>query len=577
MPQTNPVFILFAHTIGTPVRLSPERREVMRAWLNGNGWPLVAMVGDPGFPDPGQPPPDRIPMSGMMFELFDASRTGGRTDLRVFDLRGVVRRPRSMEPYILKQQAWCKRLLNEFSKNFALYAPQSKAAFRRVAGDVLRKAFDVGQLNPLEATLPGLDALSEQSPLLFGRSELIDSLTARALGTRADGADAAPCTMVLGVSGAGKSSLMRAGLMRQWFRERPDGPARVRDAYALLVEPALLQLDEHEDPLRSLGAMLVGSMHSRERGIGPLPGPLTGPAQLPDLPVASGDLETDLADALDWWERLTSTFKRPLVLVLDQAEQIEAIARRHARESAKADVEPQALPPAWLRFTALLAALSDQLDATLVSSALVERVFALSGRVRLVLGLHRLSALALWPLKPNLSKGNQVEVAPLRDEATLGQVIEGTCAAYGLKIDPVLLQTMSREAAETANRQQAVIAPQGIDQDAIPITHSAASVLPQMVTALQLMLSEWRKRAQCAAQIPESMLELDAATYGPLSGIAGSIERLGEMAWARWQATVAASSEVNLQGYFARQTLEEEQRRQFGRLMASLVDATAPA
>src|SRR5471030_3090648 len=51
-PQTSPVFILFAHTIGTPVRLPQTDREAMRAWLDANGWPFVALVGDVGFPDP---------------------------------------------------------------------------------------------------------------------------------------------------------------------------------------------------------------------------------------------------------------------------------------------------------------------------------------------------------------------------------------------------------------------------------------------------------------------------------------------------------------------------------------------
>ena len=81
-PDTNPVFILFAHTIGTPVRPPVAGWGGLRDYLDSHGWSFIALVGDADFLDPNNPPANKIPLSGTMFELFDAMSAAHDTDLR---------------------------------------------------------------------------------------------------------------------------------------------------------------------------------------------------------------------------------------------------------------------------------------------------------------------------------------------------------------------------------------------------------------------------------------------------------------------------------------------------------------
>ena len=576
-PATNPVFILFAHKIGTSVR-PPSRDtgdwDTLRDWLNRKGWGRIAMLGDADFQDEAQVPEGKIPLSGTLYELFDAMRTGNETDLRIYDLRHIAPSAPAAEPGAGQQAKWCEQLLNQLSKNFAVRVPRGESEFEENAEEDLRLAFEVPRFDPLTDPLPGLDAISSKTPLLFGRGGDIERLSDRVFQ-----GEQAAFTNVVGVSGAGKSSLMRGGLMREWFRASPSGPGRRMGATALLVEPQLLQLDDAADPLETLARLLTTAPDKApDRVVGPLPGLLA--SQPPPLAPPGDDLKKDLPAAIRWWAALTEARqdeKRqgPLVLILDQAEQIEAAARRAAQAEAERtgqSVAPK-LSPQWRRFTGLFAALSGVLDPAYWTPELDDQIEEVNRRrpLRLLLTLHRESALDLWPLKETLPEPEQV--APLTTQAEWRDVIEGTCRAYGLTLDEGLRKSMVDEAVKLADKPVSV---READDAPTSITHTQASVLPQVRTALQRIITRWRELHEGKNErkkLDKAAYTLDAETFAPRAGIAGAIEALGEEAWQDWQAALAESTATNRASIFGQQELAQEQNRRFADLMSGLVDA----
>jgi ankyrin repeat protein len=306
--------------------------------------------------------------------------------------------------------------------------------------------------------------------------------------------------------------------------------------------------------------------------------PLAGPT--PALAEATGDLVLDLPSALDWWDDVAARADGPIVLVLDQAEQIDALAHDEARDAADAagrEIEA-ALSPVWLRFTGLLAALSGRLlDENRLPDTLQDRIATArrDAPLRVILGLHRRSALDLWPLSGGAVPGrDEVTLEPLATDTHWDAVIRGTCAAYGLEMDEGLLQDMKGEAAQLAKARDEAQAPEGAGESGTDVVRS--SVLPQVVTALQRMLEAWRARhgetGLRNALTPNDMV-LSRSEYSPFAKIAEAIDALGESAWRDWQDTEARASGTNLEGYFSRKRLAEEQDRKFAMMMSRLVDA----
>ena len=545
--------------------------DALRAWFDRKGWTFIAMLGDADFQDAAQVPEGKIPLSGTMYELFDAMRTGDETNLKIYNLKDIAPALEADEPIAGQQAEWCQRLLDELSKNFSVRAPGSKREFMESAEEDLRQAFDVPRLDPLKDPLPGLDAVSSTIPLLFGRGQDIVELSRCVFQD-----NQAAFTRVVGVSGAGKSSLMRSGLMREWFKVSPRGLGRREKATALLVEPQLLQFDDMADPLETLAKLLRTDLHDTpDRVVGPRPGPLT--VDPPPLAPPSGDLKIDLPKAISWWAALTEELQGPFVLILDQAEQIEADARRTAQAEADRTgqhVEP-VLSPQWRRFTGLFAALCGVLDPACLTPALAARIEEINNRapLRLLLTLHRESALDLWPLAARETLPEPVQVAPLATQAEWQSVIEDTCRTYGLDLDEQLGNQMVNEAAKLAKSPVSVSGPDG---DQIPTTHAEASVLPQVRTALQRIITRWgelHKRKSDREKRDKAAYTLDFETFAPFAGIAGAIDALGEAAWESWQKTLAESTRTNLRSIFGQRELAEEQNRRFANLMSGLVDA----
>jgi hypothetical protein len=516
-------------------------------------------------------------MTGTLFELFDAMRTGAGTDLR------IVRAPRPLpspvieggavalaaDDWRVRQRDWLDRLLESVGRRRTILEPLDEADFDLQVKGVLCDTFGVGRFDPRRDEGPGLEALSDdRASLLFGRASLIAELERRVL------ANGDALTLLVGVSGAGKSSLLRAGLMGEWFRAMPRGAALARGATAVLFEPALLQLRGGEDPLESFAAALSGGRPAGGRVIGPLPFGFAQ-ARRAAIPPPTGDAARDAAAALDWWERAVPGCPGPVVLIVDQAEQVEAIARAAAEREAQrtgADAVGLHLSPGWLRFTALIALLTGVADAARLGREQVEKAAAMASDhrpVRVILGLHRVSAIDLWPIDP-LRRPAPFEVPPITEEEQFRLIIDGTLRAFGLVMEQDLLDKMKQEARALAIERQRVAEQAGVgDGDA---RHESASVLPLVVTALQRTLMLWRERHGEKASLSKADMTIGPRNFAYVSGIADSVESLGEDAWAIWQARLAEEESIDLTGPLSRRDVEAEQSRRFSRLMGGLVD-----
>lgn len=557
-PSVNPVFILFAQTIGTPVRPPPEGWGKLRAWLDGSGWSFIALLGEERYREADAPPDGTIPLSGTMFELFDAVRTGGDTHLIVYDLSRLTQPPSPDTPEHQRQRAWRQRLIAELGKTYTVRAPETLEEFdQRVLKD-LKAAFKLPALDPLHGALPSLAAIGVDEPLLFGRDDLIETLSRRIM------VQGAAFTRVWGVSGAGKSSLLRAGLMGSWFDRSRGQAGLLAKATVLLIEPFQLgALDA--DPLRALGLLLTGAFANRDTGaIGPSPKAVT--AGLLDLLPPSGDRVADLRAARAWWDELAAALDGPLVLIFDQAEQIDGQAKREARvrtdRDSKADSTPF-LSPVWRRFVDLITSIAGVADPALDAPPLPNG----PARFRLVLGLYRESAIDLWACdKAGLLANPMIEVPPLTDWRVL---IQNTIAMYGLTLDELLLSKMAAEAEQLTNERQPV---RTDDQIADDTRYDRASVLPLVKTALLRLITAWRLRALQAKKstLTESDKMVEFAMFERVSGIADSVDALGEAAINLWGRALSADREVR--GLFEREAFERELARRFDHLLTGLID-----
>ena len=157
---------------------------------------------------------------------------------------------------------------------------------------VLREQLDWRMLQPWDSSrspYPGLLAFeAEQAPVFFGQDKAIEKLVER-LASLAQRAPAA--LLVLGASGTGKSSLVRAGVLPRLAADR--------DRWQLLApfRPGRM-------PFTRLRKVLVPALAA-------FPEPQPGPA--------GEEEEIALACQLDW---LQAQAERPVLLVIDQLEEL---------------------------------------------------------------------------------------------------------------------------------------------------------------------------------------------------------------------------------------------------------------
>lgn len=561
-----PVFILLSHGLGRPVRFADGAPEIAiwRGWLDKHGWGFVAILGEPDFINPSMPPPDKVPLTGLLFQLFDAVRSSDQKRLRVYDLRSVAGPlPDSASDNARQQDQWLNRVLHALEGQTALAKPRSEAEVQRAMQDDLIMAFDLPRLDPADKEQhPSLKALRTFEPLLLRRKDEVDRIT------RSVFEDAASVTIVAGASGTGKSSLLRVGAFATWFRPTPMGAGLYHGAIGLLTDPDCLgpilsDKDPVEQalsvrPLARLAEAFCGRTLGLERSddgaqIGPCPAPWPGVSAPPE---PSGRRSTDLAAALAWWQDQRVGHNGPIILVLDQVERVQlqlcrALECLSEREGVPVDRPALTLSPGWAVFLDLICRLSG-----------LDGGPAADPRFRLVLGLRTLGALDVWPVEREGGCAKLPAPLRLRPIAALSdwiRLIQGTLWAYGLEAERELIETMALDADDLI---------QNARRESTGLTSETrqAFVLLQVKAALQRLLLK-----RLSLDPPPSCLSLEV--FLDETKVGQAVDALGELAWAEWRSSAAHSLPQTSYGTHESRSVTDEIRRRFDTVMSGLVEA----
>lgn len=267
---------------------------------------------------------------------------------------------------------------------------------------------------------PGLDAFDDtdaSAALFFGRSAEIarcleDLREMRAGGTRL-------LYAIVGSSGAGKSSLMRAGVMPRLRREHGWVVPR---AFRPGADPLLNFATAIAESLRALGAAAAAGpirdkLHAQWKSAFPRDGGGT------DIAAARDALTFTLQSYLTQVRSLEGRPDATVLLVLDQAEELVS----HANESADSLVD-------CLR----LLAQSEPTERDRSSQVVRSLMVALTLRTEALGALQR----------SDRFRGLELRCADLRSvpRHRLGEIIEGPAARFGLRVESDLVDKLIADA-----------------------------------------------------------------------------------------------------------------------------------
>lgn len=545
--ETVLTLVLLGERVGTPLPATFRLKHDIHARLQAAGHDWVHVAGM----TPGELRPDQVPLTGVLFEYFDAflpRRDGSEPGpLRVV-LKGVAddgaepdfgngefraqievmaetaQRKRQLRKEYDQQLDWmnlfwgklyglqqhasvvCRDQPAFVEQLERILAAEFLAGDRRLAGSASRR------IDARQVELPGPAPYDiERASFFLGRGPQVAELARRAMSHQAPRRLVPLC----GESGAGKSSLLRAGLLND-----ARSPARRRlgwrAAFISLAErplgrsPLLFLADALADPL--VLPELGGSEALCQRLDG-LP-PMAAARRLLDILAEIAPVHPP-------------GLGRPrLLLVVDQLEL--------AIDGARLDV-PEAA--AWAAFLQVVAALGDALLDPAMRDALAgaaERVAAVLP-VSVVVGLpaDRFNAFAAV-----MQPGNHVFPLPrVVDETALREIIVGTFSALGLEVEPAAQEVLCREAATLA-------------------IGTEASILPLLAVTLAALHDDWKQRAgiearwharqhRAGAELPYGLVVAGISPNGRAGAdikldhirrdgqLAQAFERQGERAWSK--------------------------------------------
>jgi hypothetical protein len=527
--------VLFGERIGTPLPSSFRLKQDIHARLRRDGHDWVHVAGLSESPiGHGQ-----VPLTGTLFEYFDAcldradgSRPGplrvvfkgtfdgaGEPNFGNGEFRAQIeasdvtnRHKRQLRREYEDQLDW---LIQFWVKRYGLQQhPQlfcrDEDAFLAELEPALAEVFlahgervpglSGPRIDPLRVELPGPAPYDLDRAFFFlGRGPQVAELGRRALHHHAS----RRLVPVIGDSGAGKSSLLRAGLLND-ARSASRGREGWRAAFLSLAErpmatePLLFLAEALADPaaLHELGDKEV--LRQRLSGITPM------------------DAAQRLLEIL-----AVLTISPPpghgaprLLLVVGQLEL--------ALDGARLETPAAA---AWQAFLHVIAAMGDGLLELAARDQLdpPARRVADSLPCTVVVGLP---ADRLGALEAMLRPGDLIFPLPrLVDDTGLREVITETFARLGLRIEPLALETLCHDAI-------------GLAAD------TAGSILPLLSVTLAALHADWKQRRGAGGAMvtgglgsddllsahPEfDIRSKDVAAHGRLEL---AIERLGELAWA---------------------------------------------
>jgi len=537
--------VLLGERLGTPLPDTFMLKRDIYERLQSGGYDWVHVAGMEPLPLR----PDQVPLTGVLFEFFDAflpradgsnpgplrvifkgtMETAGEPDFGNGDFRAHIeaspenaQRKRQLRKEYDQQLDWLNLFwsrLYSLQQHACVFCPNKNSLQeylqRTLTAEFLAKgghgpAPSIGRTDAASVELPGPAPYDiERAYLFFGRGPQLAELSRRVLQQDA----ARRLVPVIGESGAGKSSLLRAGLLND---------ARSQSRRRLGWRAAFLSLSERpvdQRPLTFLAAVL------------------TEPSVLPELgPMDTIRQRLDGVDPQEAARRLLEILAAinpthppglgapRILLVVDQVELALDGARLETSEEASE----------WRFFLQALAALGGSLSEPEMRKAFQEPAERISMRLpfTVVLGLP---ADRFDLLNAAMLPGEHVFWLPrLIDETAVREVVTGTFEALGLSIDAKARETLCSEAVRLA-----------VDTE--------ASILPLLAVTLANLHDEWKHRCYLEAKwkenaepgdtlpkalrwiglLPPEDARVDIALQhvNAQGEIGESIARLGELAW----------------------------------------------
>jgi len=561
----NPIFILFKGTIGSPAPPPSEGWQSMRQWLNDHGFSYIALLGESNFTDAQFVPSGCVPLTGTLYEMFDALRDGNtHKTIRIFHITDGIKTDDAIAD---EQYAWLKRVLSDLKARYESLITEVDGleALTREASRTLKSHVGFSRLDPLVDPMPGLQALRHPA-LLPARQREVDALQ------RLIDHDESRITLVNGVSGSGKSSLLDAGLLGCWFPSSDVIPEENRTV--LLIEPIdLIDSDDNAvedneaDPFPGLAQAFTG--------------PNLYPHSLPTVstpPAFTGDEAQYWKELLAWWRHLTDGMTGSLVIILDDIEQIGTTARRAARALSIQQNQSTANPvigPGWNRLMTFLLTVTGYGGAEESDPILLQEIAQSHPNltVKLVLGAREQAAIEDWPLA-SIQDPSVFTVEPLSAREDFTEVIDRIMATYGLTLEEELRQTMINEAVSLASTTMQVETHHQVASGNLP---ERAYVLPQLVVTLGRLIEHWASlRRQSDSRKQSIDWTLSTESYASLARIEDSIDKLGESVWEVWQQHLIYSMQPESSSYLGMHKVERVQKQEFARLFQRLIDAQNP-
>lgn len=465
------IFVLFGERTGTPVPKNFRFLPDIRQKLSAAGLDRVTLPAD-GSPND----PKKLELTGTLFEFFDAYLPHEAADLKKLKILWRARRVgghiewgcglerehlKSSSRTIEEDAAWPAgyrhqlqqlTLLYDFLYSDSAVEPtllESKDALVHEIQEFLIRRYGDEPRDPLVVELPGPRSYDlPQTDLYCGRNELVAAARIRFI----DGIDdrTRRFGLVEGVSGSGKSSLLRAGL-----RPLVKAPVMRRGGWrdALI---SLADIDPNRPPLVNLVHILVDADAVPELGD---PFALTGRMMMPGANAALILLE---ALAATRPERPNSDAVPRLLLIADQLERA-LNGLRDAAEEAR-----------WRPFLTVLGALG---GATLRSEPeqygqLAAR-FAEKCHVMVVIGLPSDRKAELGAVFSRHAADPILEVDATVDKAAIESIVRQTFEGIGLGVSEDAVELLLDDALAVSGR---------------------GPVLPLLSTAMHNLHEKWKER-----------------------------------------------------------------------------------
>lgn len=499
--------VLIGERIGSPLPPDFKRRHGIAERMAANG---IDWVRVPGV-HPEQPGDARVPLTGLLFELFDAMlppAPGGKQPELFVVLRGTApengkaphfgagahfqtlsaisdgdAHERAVEEYMC-QRAWLKTVYARagLDGKRPTFWVENIEQLRERTRRILEASF--GSADKPSQDLPGLMPYGvEHSDLFLGRTTERTFLLSRVFPDRPP-EQTRRLLLLKGPSGSGKSSMLRACLLAA-AHERFRRDQGWRTAFLSLAEVG------HSDTLLSALAQALAKVLPSLNGDASVVSRLDS-----DPGIAGAKLIDHLIVAA---KSLPSAPPPKLLIVIDQLE-IAFDQVGTERESA----------PAERAFIDVLAALG----SSAASGPLAEAAGRLAAvlPVTIVVSLPT-DRLAKVEAELKVEMGADLNVSAELGETAVREIIVGTFERLGIAVPSTAVESMVREGLEAARE---------------------SPVQPLIAIALRSLQQRWEELGRPSAGLSEE----DVATYGRLET---AISGLGDSAWAAIEATAAAS------------------------------------